>query len=93
MTDSNEPVVVYASQGPLAAEVARSKLESEGIPTMLRYPSVGRVLGLTVDGLGRVEVLVPRAYAAQASEVLAEEIPSAAESPAGAEPPPSLDPA
>lgn len=74
-----ELVVVYVSQGPLAAEVARSKLQSEGIPAMLRYPSVGRVLGLTVDGLGRVEVLVPAAYEAQAREVLAEEDPSPAE--------------
>ena len=87
----SEPVVVYVSQGPLAAEVARSKLQSEGIPAMLRYPSVGRVLGLTVDGLGRVEVLVPAAYEARAREVLAEEAPSSTKG-AADEAPPSLDP-
>ena len=93
MSDSREPVVVYTSQGPLAADVARGKLQSEGIPVMLRYPSVGRVLGLTVDGLGRVEVLVPAAYEARAREALADEFPSAGESSADVEAPPSLGPA
>ena len=90
MGDPRKPVVVYTSQGPLAAEVARSKLQSEGIPVMLRYPSVGRVLGLTVDGLGRVEVLVPAAYEGQAREVLAEEAPPPAEGTAGVGAPPSV---
>ncbi|NLX36525.1 MAG: DUF2007 domain-containing protein [Chloroflexi bacterium] len=58
MSARPELVVVYTSQGPLAAEVARSKLEAEGLQVVLRYEAVGRVLGLTVDGLGRVEVCV-----------------------------------
>jgi len=87
----SELVVVYVSQGPLAAEVARGKLQSEGIPVMLRYPSVGRVLGLTVDGLGRVEVLVPAAHEGQAREVLAEEAPSLGEGTADAPASPSVD--
>ena len=62
--------VVYVSQGPLGAEVAKSKLESLGIPVMLRYQSIGRVLGLTVDGLGRVDVLVPIEYVMIAKEAL-----------------------
>jgi len=69
----SEVVVVYASQGPLAAEVAKSKLEAAGIPCALRYPSVGRVWGLTVDGLGRVEVVVPAAFEAEAQELLQEQ--------------------
>jgi hypothetical protein len=71
-TDEQDLVVVYISQGPLAAEVVRSKLASEGIPVMLRYQSVGRVLGLTVDGLGRVDVLVGREWEQTAREVLEE---------------------
>lgn len=86
MGEAHDPVVVFISQGPLAAEVARSKLQSEGIPAMLRYPSVGRVLGLTVDGLGRVEVLVPAAYEGQAREVLAEEPVSPVEGSVGKAP-------
>lgn len=65
--------LVFVSQGPLPAEVALGKLKAEGIPAMARYQSVGRVLGLTVDGLGRVEVLVPAAFEKQAREVLQED--------------------
>ena len=46
----DEPVVVFTSHGPLGAEVAKSKLSSEGILAVLRFEAVGRVLGLTVDG-------------------------------------------
>lgn len=58
MSARPELVVVYVSQGPLGAEVARSKLEAEGLRVVLRYEALGRALGLTVDGLGRVEVCV-----------------------------------
>ena len=54
----DEPVVVFSSHGPLEAEVVKSKLSSEGILSMLRYQAVGRVLGITINGLGLVEVLV-----------------------------------
>jgi hypothetical protein len=69
---SDEFCVVYESQGPLGAEVARSKLEAAGIPCMLKYQAVGRALGLTVDGLGRVQVLVACADAERARELLVE---------------------
>jgi len=72
-------VVVYTSQGPLAAEVAKSKLEAAGIPCALRYPSIGRVWGLTVDGLGRVEVVVLAQFEADALDVLREEEPPTTE--------------
>lgn len=70
---SDELVVVYISQGPLGAEVARSKLEAEGLPVMLRYQAVGRALGLTVDGLGRVEVCVRPADEQAARAILEQE--------------------
>jgi hypothetical protein len=72
MTYEGNLVVVFISQGPLAAEVAKSKLEAQGIPVMLRYQAIGRVLGLTVDGLGKVEVLVAPEHEAVAREVLEE---------------------
>jgi hypothetical protein len=65
-------VVVYISQGPLSAEVVRAKLESAGIPVLLRYEAIGRVLGLTVDGLGRVEVTVPLEREEEARDLLSE---------------------
>lgn len=69
---SDDLAVVFESQGPLGAEVARSKLEAAGIRCMLKYEAVGRALGLTVDGLGLVRVLVASADAERARELLAE---------------------
>lgn len=74
MEARDDLVVVYMSQGPLAAEVAKGKLESLGIAAMLRYEAIGRILGLTVDGLGRVEVLVAADQVDRAREAL-EEMP------------------
>jgi len=47
-------VTVYESQGMLGAQVVKGKLESAGLPVLLKYESYGQVLGLTVDGLGLV---------------------------------------
>jgi hypothetical protein len=79
-----DPVVVYTSQGPWGAEVVRAKLEAAGIHAMLRYEAIGRVLGLTVDGLGQVEVLVNPEDEALARELVEEE-DSAADAEEGSE--------
>jgi len=81
--EQTEPrmVKVYASQGPLRASAARAKLESLGIPAMLSYEPVGRVMGLTFDGIGEVRVLVSESYAVQARDILAEEWPEDGQSP------------
>jgi hypothetical protein len=63
-------VVVYKAQGELEANVIKSHLECEEIPVMLQYESVGRVFGLTVDGLGEVRVLVPQELAEEAKQII-----------------------
>ena len=63
-------VTVYIADGKLEAEIIKGRLESEGIVAMLRYESAGLVYGLTVDGLGQVEVQVPPSLAQDAKEVL-----------------------
>ena len=63
-------VVVSTVQGELAANVIKSHLESEGIPAYLRWESVGKVFGLTVDGLGQVSILVPRELAEEAKRII-----------------------
>ncbi len=63
-------VTVYTSQGMLPAQVVKAKLESAGLPVFLKYESVGQVIGLTVDGLGLVEVQVPPAWVADAEALL-----------------------
>jgi len=63
-------VVVHIAQGELEASVIKSHLECEGIPVMLQYESVGRVFGLTVDGLGEIRILVPQELAEKAREII-----------------------
>lgn len=65
-------VKIYESQGIFAAEVVKAKLEANGIPAMLKYESVGQVIGITVDGLGRVEVYVSAENAADAAWLVQE---------------------
>jgi len=65
-------VSVYTSNGPLAAEVVKGRLESAGIPAMLKYESVGRTMGLIVDGRGEVQVLVLKEREQEARALLAE---------------------
>ncbi len=66
------PVRIYTAQGQLEANVIKSRLESEGIPVLLQYESLGVVFGLTVDGLGQVKVMVPAPLEAEARALLEE---------------------
>ncbi|MCS7261139.1 MAG: DUF2007 domain-containing protein [Anaerolineae bacterium] len=63
---------VYVTSGLYQAEIIRGKLETHDIPVLLKYESLGPVMGLTVDGLGQVEIWVPRALEAQARSLLEE---------------------
>lgn len=71
--DKTGLVTVYTAQGMLPAQVIKGKLESAGIPVLLKYEAIGQVLGLTVDGLGLVEVQVPEGWADAAEALLQEE--------------------
>lgn len=55
-------VTIYTSMGQLRAEVIKSKLEAVGIPALLRYEAAGRAIGIIIDGLGEVQVQVPREF-------------------------------
>ena len=57
-------------QGMDVAQIYKSKLEAMDIPVLLRYESAGLVFGITVDGLGEVQVMVPEPYAAEAEALL-----------------------
>jgi hypothetical protein len=62
--------LIHRAAGMLQAEVIKGQLETAGIPVMLDYESLGRVFGLTVDGLGEVRVLVPDERAEDARQLL-----------------------
>lgn len=70
MTEEPELVCVYSCQGWDLAQIFRSKLEAMGIPVLLKYESAGLVFGITVDGLGKVRIMVPQTYASEAEELL-----------------------
>lgn len=60
--------VVY---GRLEADVLKSYLEAEGVPTELFQEAVGHhIYPVTIDGLGRVQVFVPKEKAAEAKQLL-----------------------
>ena len=61
---------VFVANGQLHAQQVRSFLEAEGIETFLRGESLTKTHGLTLDGLGRVEVLVAQADEERARTLL-----------------------
>lgn len=63
-------VTVYVTQGQLRANVIRGVLESAGIPVILKYEAAGPAIGITINGLGRVEIQVPDAWAQEATDLL-----------------------
>ncbi|MDD8012352.1 MAG: DUF2007 domain-containing protein [Acidobacteriota bacterium] len=65
-------VELMAVEGSLEAEIVKSKLESYGIPVLLEYEAAGRIFGITMDGLGKVKVMVPRELAEEARKALAD---------------------
>lgn len=69
-----EPVVVWEAANPLEAQVVKGRLESEGIPAIIRGEALGNVYGLTVGSLAQTDVLVPGALAEKATEILESEI-------------------
>jgi hypothetical protein len=70
MDTEEKLVTVYRAAGQPEAEIVRGRLEVEGILALLKYESIGSVYGLTVDGLGQVEVQVPARYADKAREII-----------------------
>ncbi len=58
-------------EGSMEAEIIKSKLESYQIPVLLRYEAAGRIFGITMDGLGKVKIMVPLEFLEEAKKVLA----------------------
>lgn len=68
-----EPYVVISTvQGQFAEEQLRAFLEAHGIPTEVRGETLRTTHGISIDGLGSVEILVPRDRIDDARELLAQ---------------------
>ncbi len=59
-------------EGGLEADIIQSKLRSFAIPVLLHYEAAGRIFGITMNGLGKVKIMVPRALLDDARKVLSE---------------------
>jgi hypothetical protein len=66
----NEPVVVWVAANLMEAQVVKGRLESEGIPALVRGEALGAIYGLTTGGLAAADVLVPAALAEKARQIL-----------------------
>ena len=62
---------VFVASGEVEAQQVRAFLEAAGITTAERGEALRKTHGLTVDGLGAVDILVAEADVAQAREMLA----------------------
>ena len=58
--------------GEIQAEILRGMLEAQGIQVWISQEGAGRVYGLGVGRLGRVQILVPEEYLDQSKALLEE---------------------
>ena len=65
-------VIVFKAQGEVEASIVKGKLESNRIPVILKQEAIGKICGLTLDGLGEVKVLVPESYKEEAKKIFDE---------------------
>ena len=72
MGGKSKLVSVY-SGNYLQAQIVKGRLESEGVPSLLRYEGAGLIYGVTVDGLGEARVMVPEALAEEAKAIVADQ--------------------
>ncbi len=63
--------VACTASGMTNANIVLGRLETEGIPTKLKYEAVGAIYAITIDGLGKVEILVPAKDMERVREILA----------------------
>jgi hypothetical protein len=68
--DEEKWEVAYTASGITNANIVVGRLETEGIPTKLKYEAVGTIYAITIDGLGAVDILVPIDLLEKAREVL-----------------------
>ncbi|MFQ5946880.1 MAG: DUF2007 domain-containing protein [Anaerolineae bacterium] len=66
--------IVYRAAGEAEAHLIRGRLESEGVPTLLRT-GTGGAYGVPGGSLGGVDVLVPRSDVERARQILSQRPP------------------
>lgn len=62
--------VLLLKTDPNQGEMIRGKLETSGIKAKLEQEAVGKILGITMDGLGEVKVYVPNDKLDEAKKII-----------------------
>jgi hypothetical protein len=55
--DEEKWEVACTASGMTNAHIVLGRLKTEGIPAKLKYEVVGAIYAITIDGLGKVEIL------------------------------------
>jgi hypothetical protein len=69
--DEEKWEVAFTASGMTNANIVLGRLETEGIPSKLKYEAVGAIYAITIDGLGKVDIMVPAKDMEKAREILA----------------------
>jgi hypothetical protein len=70
MMQESDLAELMAVEGSMEAEIIKSKLESFHIPVLLKFESAGHIFGITMNGLGKVRVMVPKSFLPEARKIL-----------------------
>ena len=70
MSNTGDLEEVHRAFGETQAQIIKGKLESFGIPCLLRSLAAPSVHPFTVDGLGEFRLMVPQSRAAEARELI-----------------------
>jgi hypothetical protein len=68
---SEKETCVYKAEGEIEAQQIRAFLEANDIPCVFLGEALRKTHGLTLDGLGEVEIHVPEEFVEQAKALLA----------------------
>jgi len=66
----NKLTELIVVEGMMEAEIIKAELESFDIPCVLQFESAGRLFGITMNGLGKVKVMVHPDQLERAKELL-----------------------
>ncbi|MBE9546490.1 MAG: DUF2007 domain-containing protein [Proteobacteria bacterium] len=62
--------IVHIASGMVNANIIVGRLETEGIPTRLKYEAAGTIYAINIDGLGEVKIMVPVSCLEEARMIL-----------------------
>ena len=63
-------IEVYKAKGELEAQIIKGLLDSQGIPCILQSSAAPSVHVFTVDGMGKIKVMVHQSMAEEANQLI-----------------------